>query len=55
MALDHIHNSGKHVNKRQQTILKPKPEAVGKFEIWKSFSYTAENTSLENKRTPNNC
>lgn len=49
MVLYHKHNSGKHVNKRQPTILKSKPKAVGKLKLRVFFSCTVENTNFESK------
>lgn len=49
MALRHIHNSGKHVNKKAADNFKIKTRSGEKKTELKSLSYTAENTNFESK------
>lgn len=45
MALYHIHNSGKHMNKKAADNFQIKTKNCGEIEM-KSFSCTSENTKL---------
>lgn len=49
MALYHIHNSGKHVNKKAADNFRNQKQMLLEEKKTQSFSCTAENTNFERK------